>query len=317
MNHSNKDPAVSVIMPVYNGESHLRESIDSILDQSFTDFEFIVVDDGSTDSSASIVSAYRDSRIRFVQQESSGISVALNKGIKLARGEFIARMDADDISLPDRLDCQYKHLKSHSEIDILGGQAHIIDMYGEVIGDKKKPVSQQAIKRAIEFACPLIHPTYMVRKSAYLELDGYRARFPPCEDYDFLLRALDMGKGVSNLDKYLLYYRVNTEFSRPARDYTQIILTRMVLQLHRQRLLNGEESKNVLEKIENVSRATVTRRFSIAYKWRNVLLIKARKAAGIRYLLAISASMLVSLVDYELFCSSLRGWLYKRACVEG
>jgi glycosyltransferase involved in cell wall biosynthesis len=314
--HNHKDPAVSVVMPVYNGESHLCEAIDSILGQSFVDFEFIIVDDGSTDSSARIVKAYRDPRIRLVQQENSGIAIALNKGIKLARGEYIARMDADDISLPGRLDCQYNYLMNHGETDILGGQAHIIDMHGEVIGDNIKPISQQVIKKAIEYACPLIHPTYMVRKSVYLELDGYRARFPPCEDYDFLLRALDSGKGIANLDKYLLYYRVDSHFPRPARDRYQMFMTRVALKLHRQRVRSGREDPGALASV-SVAPVKCSQRFSLAYRCRNLLLLRAKHTKGINYLVLMLFVAMVSFADFELFCSSLRGGLYKKVCVEG
>jgi len=307
-------PMISVLMPVFNGERYLREAIDSVLNQTFKDFEFIIIDDGSTDSSAVIINNYKDERICFVQQDNAGISESLNKGINLAKGKYIARMDADDISDPDRFMIQYEYMRANDDIDILGGHAHLIDTQGRVIGEKLKPISSKVINRAIEYACPLNHPTYMVRTDVYRKLCGYRVCFSGGEDYDFLLRAFDNGNSIKNIDRYLIYYRINTNLSRPDRDHYQMFLTRIALQLHRQRVKCGREDSAVLASVGSGSKR-VSFRFLMAYRWRNALLLKA-KSKGISNIARMFAIVLVSLVDYELFCSSLRGFLYKRACIE-
>ena len=308
-------PKVSVVMSVYNGERYLRAAIDSILNQTFSDFEFIIVDDGSVDLSADVVRSYKDSRIRFFKQENSGLAAALNRSIELAKGEYIARMDADDISHPSRLQVQYDYMRAHPDVDILGAQAYLIDQEGVVIGNKSKPVKPASINTAIEYGCPLIHPTYFVKTEVYRKLGGYRVSFTVGQDYDFLLRAVDLGATVANTDEYLLSYRVDTGLVRPGRDRHQMRVSRIAIKAHRQRLAQGREDSDLLKKVRN-GPVDVTPVFSLAYKWRRTLMIRAKDETGLKYLLTMFSVVLVSLVDYELFCSSLRGLLYKRACVE-
>jgi len=130
---------ISVVMSVYNGEKYLREAIDSILSQTFHDFEFIIIDDGSNDGSAEVVRSYTDSRIRFVQQENRGLAAALNRGVLLARSGLIARMDQDDISMPDRFEKQYEYLQKHKEVVALGAAAVWIDVNGTYVCDSTVP----------------------------------------------------------------------------------------------------------------------------------------------------------------------------------
>lgn len=124
-----KCPQISVIMSVYNGEKYLREAIDSILNQTFTHFEFIIVNDGSTDKSLNIIKSYNGSRIILVQQENKGLAAALNEGIKIAKGKYIAMMDADDISLPTRLEKQIQFMEAHPEYVAIGSWANKIIFY--------------------------------------------------------------------------------------------------------------------------------------------------------------------------------------------
>ena len=125
---------ISVVMPVYNGEKYLKDAIDSILNQTHTDFEFIIVNDGSTDNTANIIDSYVDSRIIHVRQENRGLPKALNVGASISKGEYIARMDADDISLPNRLKSQYLFFKSNSDISVLAGSFSYIDEKGKYLG---------------------------------------------------------------------------------------------------------------------------------------------------------------------------------------
>ena len=309
-------PEISVVMSVYNGQEYLRLAMDSILGQTFGEFEFIIVDDGSTDASMDIIRSYGDARIRVIRQQNTGIAGALNNGVNAARGKYIARMDADDISHPDRLRLQYEYMEKNHSVDIIGTQAYMINEEGDVIGKKTKPVSSYVIAKAIEYACPIIHPTYLARKEVYKELGGYREKFPPAEDYDFLLRAIDAGKKLENLDKHLLYYRLSLVDERPVRARCQMIKTRLVIRLHKNRLRNEKEDEEILRRVSSMALKGVSARFVVAYRLRNAFILRAKNAKRAGRSMAMIAVMIVSLADYELFCSSLRGARYKRACVE-
>lgn len=119
--NSKKKPAISVLMPVYNSEKYLNEAIESILNQTFVDFEFIIINDASNDNSENIIESYQDSRIKYFKNEKNlGVAKTLNKGLKLAQGKYIARMDSDDISLPERLYKQFKFMEVYNDIDVCG-----------------------------------------------------------------------------------------------------------------------------------------------------------------------------------------------------
>lgn len=208
MKNNDKKPRVSVIMPVYNSEKFLRTAIDSILNQTFTDFELIILHDPSTDRSWEIITSYTDPRIRPVNNESRlGISGTLNKGIELAQGVYIARMDGDDVSLPNRLMEQVAFMDSHCEIGISGS-------WVKVIGDKTEYVWEyytdpDKVKASILFVASLAHPTVIMRKSL---LDTYNLRYEDfhgsAEDYELWSRASECFR-MANMGKVLLNYRVS------------------------------------------------------------------------------------------------------------
>jgi glycosyltransferase involved in cell wall biosynthesis len=125
-----QEPLISVVMPVYNAAQYLREAIDSILNQTFRDFEFIIINDGSTDRSLEIIQSYNDDRIRLINQKNTGLAKALNNGIAIAKSDFIARMDADDISIPERLTSQFSFLESNVDVVAVGSNAEVIDKEG-------------------------------------------------------------------------------------------------------------------------------------------------------------------------------------------
>lgn len=200
-------PKISVLMPVYNGERYLREAIDSILGQTFPDFEFIVVNDGSTDGTVDIVRSYRDPRIRFVENETNlGLVRSLNNGVDLAEGAYLARMDCDDVSLPERLAVQAAFLDAHPSIGVCGTWARTIDEHGRIIG-KVRPLSGAAIHRLFWRPSPILHPTSMIR-TKLLKESKYSPDFPHAEDYELWLR-LYARTGFRNLDRYLLHYRIH------------------------------------------------------------------------------------------------------------
>lgn len=203
-------PAVTVLMPVYNGERYLADTMHSILSQSYRDFEFLIVDDGSTDQSLAIVESFNDPRIRIVQNpERMKLSGALNRGIQESTGAYIARMDGDDIALPDRLGKQVEFLDTHAEIGLCGTWFKRFGAGAETV-DKPFGKSDQ-VKAYTLFDCPFAHPTVMFRKEWFarhkLQYDG---SYYPTEDYELWGRALDCFPGA-NLPEVLLHYRVHAD----------------------------------------------------------------------------------------------------------
>jgi len=162
-------PSVSVIMSVYNGERYLREAIDSILTQTYTDFEFVIINDASTDASSGILAKYatHDSRIILLQNDTNlGLTKSLNIGLRLARGRYIARQDADDISLPHRFERQVRYLDEHPETMLLGAQCLLIDAQGMPIADRSHfPTTEMTIRWYLLADNAIAHPTVLFRRS--------------------------------------------------------------------------------------------------------------------------------------------------------
>jgi cellulose synthase/poly-beta-1,6-N-acetylglucosamine synthase-like glycosyltransferase len=202
------EPKISVVMSVFNGDCFLRESVESILSQSLRDFEFIIIDDGSTDGSGAILDSYqeKDSRVRVLNQENRGLTAALNRGCQLARGDYIARMDADDIAGPDRLVLQLEFMEAHPEVAVLGGAVEFVDPTGKALNKVRYPVGNREIQTALLDSSVLWHPTVLFRKAAFLQVGGYRNVI--AEDYDLWLRIAEQFQ-LANLENVVLKYRVH------------------------------------------------------------------------------------------------------------
>jgi hypothetical protein len=200
-------------MSVFNGERFLAEAIESILNQTFRDFEFIIVNDGSRDRTASILERYgkSDSRVRIYAQENKGLIASLNRGCGLALGKYLARMDADDVSMPDRLDRQVRFLDHHEEVGLLGGAVEIIDDQGEWLFLVRPPLRDQTIRTALRsFSFPIFHSAVLMRKQTFDEAGGYRAQFLHAEDYDLCLRIVEHWK-MANLPDVVLRKRTHSD----------------------------------------------------------------------------------------------------------
>ncbi|REL24170.1 glycosyltransferase [Rhodohalobacter sp. SW132] len=200
-------PKVTVLMPVYNAEKYLREAIDSILNQSFTDFEFLIIDDGSTDSSLDIINSYTDDRIRLViNDQNMGIGATLNKGIELASSDLIARMDADDISLPDRLEKQYTYLEAHPECSLLSSNVEVISETGERLYLYQR--DSKLFYFNLTFYCWIYHPSVMYKRRHVIDAGMYPSTFS--EDYR-LWSKLIRKYLIHNLDDILIKYRITNQ----------------------------------------------------------------------------------------------------------
>jgi glycosyltransferase involved in cell wall biosynthesis len=195
------NPKISVIMSVYNGEKYLREAIESILNQTITDFEFIIVNDGSTDKSLEIIQSFDDERIKIINNEKNiGLTTSLNKALKEAKGEYIARQDADDISLPNRFEEQLKYFEKHSEVVLLGTMAYLIDKKEKIVG-KRVVLAKPSLKDIFKDN-PFIHGSVMFKKEIVNHLGGYNELIRYSQDYELWLRIAKF-YDVQNLTQLL------------------------------------------------------------------------------------------------------------------
>jgi len=197
-------------MPVYNGEKYLHAAISSILDQSYRDIELIILDDGSSDSSTAVALSYSDKRIRLISNTKNlGIAETLNKGIELCRGEYIARMDADDISHPTRIATQVSFMDTHPHIGISGTNVRTFGTADATVWIY--PHDSDAVRAQLLFSPSLAHPSVIMRRSILLDNNlRYSSAYPHAEDYEFWIRC-SQHTTLSNLDKILLSYRLHPE----------------------------------------------------------------------------------------------------------
>lgn len=209
---------VSIVMPVYNGQKYLAEAIESVLNQTHRDFELIIIDDGSTDNSAVIAKAYaeKDNRIVLHQQKNAGLPVTLNRGIKLAKAEIIARMDADDKMLPNRLERQISFLLDHPEAAVISCYSYHIDGKGKRIGKSGTYpyiASVEHCKKHIAAGGTVfcLHPGVMFWKKAVLNVGGYNENLPVSEDTELWNRMADHGLYTIVMPERLLEYRIHME----------------------------------------------------------------------------------------------------------
>ena len=203
------DPTVSVVMRVFNAERFLREAAESVLAQTYADFELLAIDDGSTDASVEILRSYGDPRVRIITQANGGKIAAAARGLAEARGRYVAILDADDRSSPARLERQVAYLDAHLDAVLVGSTLGIIDERSARVGTRRYPPDDAAIRRAITVYNPLGHSSLMYRRDAARMAGGYDPRYV-LEDWDLSLRLLQLGK-AANLPDVLSEYRVRTD----------------------------------------------------------------------------------------------------------
>src|SRR5262245_11275387 len=202
------DPSVSVVLPVHNGERFLREALDSVLGQTFGDLELIVVDDGSTDSTPSILGLYPDSRLRVLTLPHVGLVEALNHGVGQARGRFVARMDADDVSLPSRLERQVELLDRRREAGLVATWVAVIDEQGRQVDQRVLPAQHVDLHRRLLLRNPFQHGSVMLRREVFDRVGAYRDDYGHNEDYD-LWRRVARAYELATVPEVLYRYRVH------------------------------------------------------------------------------------------------------------
>lgn len=192
------DPEVSVLMAVYNGESSVSAAIDSVIGQTFSDFEFLIVDDGSSDGTLALLQEYarQDSRIRIVTQTNMGLTKSLNRALLLARGTFIARQDDDDTWLPEKLSKQVAYLRTHPETSLLGTRYEVVDTAGNTFEaqGKMRISGNMALRHALDFYNPFMHASIMARRQQVLTCGGYDDTYKVAQDYELWLRLRTLGE---------------------------------------------------------------------------------------------------------------------------
>lgn len=206
-------PSVSVLMPVFNADRYLADAIDSVLAQTFGDFEFMILDDGSSDGSLEIIERYaaRDSRIRVISRENRGLVESLNELARAAGGQYLARMDADDICFRDRFEKQVAYLDAHPDCVVVGGWAIMVDEDCRPIVPLKPPLDHDGIDSGnLSGRTSFIHPSVLIRRSAFLQAGLYDLRYPHAEDKELWLRMAEIGR-LANLPEYCLRYRVHMQ----------------------------------------------------------------------------------------------------------
>lgn len=205
-------PSLSVVTAVYNGEKYLAEAIESILNQTYSDFDYILVNDGSTDKTADILSHYQreDQRIRVSFQAHCGLAATRNRLFELARGTYVAILDADDIAFPDRLARQMSFLANHPEAALVGGAIVRINNDGTVIDTGRYPLRDDQIKSAMISGNPFAQSAVVIKHAAFRAVGGYRKCFAPTEDYDLWIR-LGERYPLANLPEPVVYYRIHQD----------------------------------------------------------------------------------------------------------
>lgn len=273
-------PEITVLMPVYNGAAYIREAVDSILNQTLRGFEFLIINDGSTDATEEIIRSYTDPRIRVVNQPNGGVSRALNNGLALASGSLIARFDADDICYATRLEKQYEFMQSHPDYVIVGSNADYINKEGDYIFTfEMAGHSDEEIRAQAPQACPFIHSTVMYRKQAVLQVGGYEVKAHGFEDYFLWMKLINTGKGF-NFNTPMIRVRFNPEsVTVDSRDYS-----RSYQAIHKKALLTGtiseEDEQQILAGIRKLDKRkkeiSYNRMLGKKYLWNNYQPGKAR-----------------------------------------
>lgn len=246
-------PKISVLMPVYNAEKFLNEAIDSILNQTFKDFEFLIINDGSTDRSKEIILSYKDPRIRYFENKKNlGLSATLNKGLDLAKADYVARMDADDVSLPDRLKTQLEIVKKDNNVGLVASWIVLIDENNNNKGGwhtDRKNNSPEEIFYTIFFENCLAHSSVMFKKDIVLIIGRYNESFEKAQDYELWSRLAKLTK-IVKIRKIGVKYRTYAQNTTPKIVNQQCHNEQKVFLRNVNDLMNGTINSEILLSIK-------------------------------------------------------------------
>lgn len=299
-----KEDTISVLMAVHNDDRYLCDAIDSVLSQTFTDFDFVIVDDASTDRSASILSRYMvaDPRIKLVRNEKNlGLTASLNRGLGLCTGRYIARMDSDDVCISSRLELQLHYMKANPDVVAVSCQAEVIDPLGVPIFQTQNPTAHDAIFEELFRANGgvMAHPGLLVSKEALDRIDGYDERFRTAQDLDLYLRLGMLGR-LANVDDMLLRYRQHLGSTSLAKRAQQAETARMIVNEAYSRMNEDmpEDWEFVHEEEESVD---------ARLRWGWNALRQGQRGSAARHTLRALASDPFNAQGYRLLACCLRG----------
>ena len=283
-----QSPKVSIVMAVYNGAQYVGRAVDSILAQTFTDFELIIVEDGSLDETPQILALYRDPRVLLMKNDHNmGLTRSLNRAIQVSRGELIARQDADDVSLPDRLAKQVSYLEAHPTVGLVGSGSRWIDGQGELIQEWHPPVDPTEIHQVLLGSIVLLHGTFMFRRVCLQDTGGgYCETMPVAQDCDLLLRISERWD-LANLPEILYVHRrhKDTVTAKRGTDQERCLRSARQAAIHR-RLTYGWQRLGLSRTcapdwVRSVSRRWLARRFV----WWSAAARRIGRSVALRFLL--------------------------------
>lgn len=287
---------VSVLIPTYNVEEYVEKAVESILNQTYENLEIIIVDDCSTDGTYKILEGLskKDSRIKlFSNSKNSKIAYTLNRAWEQSSGEYLARMDGDDISLPDRIERKIKFLQDNTEYDLVGSSIQSIDEFGNIIGSSKFSSNHKVLKKTLKYSSPVAH-IWLAKRKVYEKLNGYR-EISGCEDYDFLLRMDTEGFKFTNLENYFGYQvRIHNKNTNSRMGLKQRKMHQYVYSLYTERLETGTDSFTP-KKLEDSINSTA---YSIKlYHFSSKMLAKSIRAKGKSRYLKYAFYLILSLIS--------------------
>ena len=272
MGNKIRKPKISIIMPVYNAEKFLDESVRSVLNQTFNDFEFIIVNDCSTDNSLNIIKGYlkKDKRIVLIKNKKNiGVAASRSKGLKIAKGKYIVVFDADDVCLKNRLELQYAFMERNKEIYLCGTSAIVIDGKGKKIGILKKFNDFEKVKDKLLKGNPIIHSSIIHRT---IDKFPYRSKISDADEYDVYLRMLSKGKKITNMPDFLMKYRLYQGSTSLQKKFDNQFFTDKIKEFYLQREEHGKDEYETFD----VTKFTSQKVFRDSYQD----LLQARITAG-------------------------------------
>ena len=277
----NKTIKISVLMTAYNTEKFIEAAIQSVLEQTFTDFEFIIINDGSTDRTKEMIDSFNDPRIILINQTNKGIAEALNNGLKIAKSNLIARFDADDICYADRLEKQYNFLLNNPEYIIVGSSADYIDEDGDYVFTYHSPVTNEKIQSLKNNTCPLIHSSVLYRKDIIADHGGYSIYAHNFEDHFLWITILNKGKAF-NFYEPLIKVRLNPASVTIDDQWRTKKFRRIKKNALRKKFITKEEGQELLKIIQsqNIRQVKEGAYYSLLakkYLWNNYQPQKARE----------------------------------------
>jgi len=303
--------AVSIIMSAFNAEKYISEAIESVLNQTYKDFEFIIINDGSTDNTGKIIKKYSklDSRIKYFEQENKGMGESLNFALSLCSNELVARIDADDLMIPNRIERQINFFKKHPEYSVVATFVKYINEKGEIIGGKKSKLTSWNIIEEEYKSNKLVgfhHPSVMYKKSNILEVGGYRREYWPADDIDLWNRLLEKGFKIIVLPEFLTLYRISISSVTVSKSIEtdmkkNFVKHNMLLRRKGLNEISWDEYINNLNKQKLYLRLNERRKNYVHFLYKNITIFYATK----KYIKLILNSIILFLIGPIYFVKKI------------